>query len=190
MCVVSSPMSRDNRLSIFLCYILRHNPGSIGLTLDSDGWASVNSLMDCCSRDGRVFDLITLRRIVATDTKGRYSLDGDRIRANQGHSIDKRPSFEQVVPPDRLFHGTSDSFIPSILANGLNRGQRHHVHLSTDIDTAKKVGARRGTSVILEIKEREMSDCGVPFFLSTNNVWLVDHVPPAFLSIASGVEPL
>ncbi len=32
----------DTKISKFLSYVLRHQPESIGLTLDSEGWAEIS----------------------------------------------------------------------------------------------------------------------------------------------------
>jgi putative RNA 2'-phosphotransferase len=70
----------------------------------------------------------------------------------------------------------------SILKDGLVRGKRHHVHLSKDVETATKVGARRGKPVILKIDAGGMHRDGHTLFLSTNGVWLTDSVPPSYMS--------
>ena len=60
---------------------------------------------------------------------------------------------------------------------------RHHVHLSVELETAHKVGMRRGKPVILEVAARESRAAGHVFHLSANGVWLVDAVPPRFLRL-------
>jgi putative RNA 2'-phosphotransferase len=67
------------------------------------------------------------------------------------------------------------------MTEGLKKGKRHHVHLSKDAETARKVGARRGKSVILQVGAGKMHRQGFEFFLSVNGVWLTDSVPAAFL---------
>jgi putative RNA 2'-phosphotransferase len=83
-----------------------------------------------------------------------------------------------------LYHGTTRRFLDSILRQGLVKGKRHHVHLSADLETALKVGSRRGgETVVLAVASGEMKDR--PFFLSANGVWLTDHVPPDYLRIST-----
>jgi putative RNA 2'-phosphotransferase len=87
-----------------------------------------------------------------------------------------------LPPPDRLYHGTSAAVLDSIRATGLNRGGRHHVHLSVDEPTARRVGARRGGAVvILTVDAASMARAGFEFFRSDNGVWLTDEVPPEYL---------
>lgn len=80
-----------------------------------------------------------------------------------------------------LYHGTTLRFLPSIRAQGLIRGRRHHVHLSPDSDTAWRVGARRGQPVILTVDSGRMSADNHVFYRSANDVWLTDRVPVDYL---------
>ena len=90
---------------------------------------------------------------------------------------------KEAVPPRELFHGTVSKFLGAILAEGLNKMERHHVHLSKDVQTATKVGERRGKPIILVIEAARMLVDGHTFFLSENDVWLTDHVPPQYIRL-------
>ena len=61
--------------------------------------------------------------------------------------------------------------------------RRHHVHLSRDRSTAADVARRRGKPVILTVDAYGMHRDGHRFFLSGNEVWLVEKVPPQYLTI-------
>ena len=111
--------------------------------------------------------------------------DGKRIRASQGHSVEVDLEYSPAVPPPLLFHGTADRFVDSILAKGLIKAQRLHVHLSANRDVAIVVGRRHGRPVVLQVAAERMHQAGHQFFLSANGVWLVDHVPNEFLSVCS-----
>ena len=82
---------------------------------------------------------------VETNDKERFALDktGDLIRANQGHSVEVDLQLDEREPPEFLYHGMVERFLPSILKGGLVRGKRQHIHLSKDLETARKVGSRR-----------------------------------------------
>jgi len=67
----------------------------------------------------------------------------------------------------------------------LMRGNRLHVHLSQDEATARTVGARHGRPVVLTVSAKRMWDAGHRFYLSDNDVWLTEHVPPAFIDFPS-----
>jgi putative RNA 2'-phosphotransferase len=173
------------KISKFLSRVLRHDPGRIGIELDPHGWTDCAQLIGAARRNGVSLDHALLVEIVRANDKQRFALNDDqtRIRANQGHSVEVDLSLEPVTPPAVLFHGTVDKFIPSILQTGIEKGKRHHVHLSSDIDTASKVGERRGKPVILKVDAKAMHDSGREFFVSGNGVWLTDHVPTEFIEL-------
>lgn len=173
------------RTSKFLGLILRHEPEKVGLKLDSAGWVAVSDLLSAVSRHGVSLTLVQLKHVVATNDKKRFAFseDGQRIRASQGHSVEVDLEYEPQTPPELLYHGTPERFLESIRATGLNRGQRHHVHLSPDPQTAIKVGQRRGHPVVLTIRSGDMHREGHVFLRSANGVWLVDHVPSQFIEI-------
>lgn len=169
--------------SKFISLILRHDPGKVGIVLDDAGWTDVATLLEALGRQGHPLTREELEDIVRTSDKQRYALspDGARIRANQGHSVDVELDLPVTAPPARLFHGTVAEYLPSIREKGLIKGSRHHVHMSADVETAKKVGGRRGKPVILVVRAEEMVAAGHVFFRSANGVWLTDHVPPPFI---------
>jgi putative RNA 2'-phosphotransferase len=171
-------------VSKFLAKHLRHAPDTLGLTLQPGGWASVDDLLSASERVGFAISYDELIECVETSDKKRFSFDetGDRIRANQGHSVEVDLQLDEKEPPGVLYHGIVDRFLASIMAEGLKKGKRHHVHLSNDTETARRVGARRGKPVILQVDAAKMHGQGFKFFLSTNGVWLADSVPAVFLS--------
>ena len=170
--------------SKFLSYVLRHEPGAIGLALDAAGWVEVDALLAACASHGRTLSRAEVEAIVATSPKRRFALseDGRRIRANQGHSTAVDLGYEPATPPAILFHGTVRRVLPAIREAGLLRMERHHVHLSPDEATARRVGGRRGKPVILRVAARAMHDAGHVFFRTPNDVWLTEAVPPTFLT--------
>jgi putative RNA 2'-phosphotransferase len=179
---------RDVRISKFLSLVLRHRPEKIGLTLDEAGWTPVADLIEACNRHGFSLSLTELQAVVANNDKVRFSFsaDGRLIRANQGHSVPVNLGYEPVEPPEHLFHGTAVRFLPSIQAQGLIKGRRHHVHLSADVATARQIGGRHGRVVILKVHSGAMHRDGYAFYLSENGVWLVDAVPPLYLEVVPG----
>ena len=173
-------------VSKFLSKHLRHTPEILGLTLQSGGWVPVDELLAGCQRIGFAITYDELIECVESSNKQRFSFDdtGDLIRANQGHSVKVDLQLESKPPPEVLFHGTVERFLSSILVEGLKKGKRHHVHLSKDIEIARKVGARRGQPVILIVDTAKMHAEGFEFLESTNGVWLTDTVPPLFLTLS------
>ena len=171
------------RVSKFLSLVLRHDPGKAGLTLDSAGWVAVDALLRGCAAAGCPLSRGELEDVVRGSDKQRFafSADGLRIRANQGHSVEVELDYVPQTPPELLFHGTATRFLESIRARGLVKGERHHVHLSADLETARKVGQRHGKPVVLQVRAGEMRRSGREFFVSANGVWLTEQVPPEWL---------
>lgn len=182
-------MGRDDvnvRRSKYLSLVLRHQPDLIGIQLDDGGWVDVAVLLEACAKQGHGMTRAELDETVRTNSKQRFAFspDGTRIRANQGHSIQVDLGYEPQTPPDVLYHGTTERFLASILKNGLQKRQRHHVHLSRDPATATAVGRRHGRPVILRIDAARMHADGLKFYCSANGVWLTDEVPPPYITPA------
>ena len=168
--------------SKFLSLILRHKPQLVGLELDEHGWADVEELIRRVNSK-RPLDLPTLEQIVATDEKQRYSFsaDGKLIRANQGHSIPVDVELEELEPPEILYHGTARRYGAAIASQGLLKMSRLYVHLSSDVETAEKVGRRHGKPIIFRVESLRMFNDGYKFYRSVNGVWLTEHVPAKYL---------
>lgn len=153
-----------------LSFLLRHDQS---YAFDEHGWREVNDLV---ANHG--FTMEELREIVATNNKQRYEFSEDlmRIRARQGQSIQVDVELAETTPPDVLYHGTAKAFVESIMSQGIQKGKRLYVHLSTTIEAATKVGARHGEPVVLAIDAKRMHEDGIKFFLSRNGVWLTEFV--------------
>lgn len=173
----------NTRLSKFLSLVLRHQPDSIGINLDENGWTDLNIVIIQAKKNGIPLSFDIVKHIVDTNAKKRFALNDklDKIRANQGHSVEIELGYKAQTPPAILFHGTSKDVVSEILKTGLQKRARHHVHLSLDIETAIKVGQRHGKPFVFEVLSGEMATEGHEFYLSDNGVWLTDHVPPKFL---------
>lgn len=176
-------MEDEVKTSKLLSLVLRHNPALIGLKLDANGWASVAELLDKMKAKGHGISPEDLKHLVETNSKKRFAFSNDfeKIRANQGHSVEVDLGYEKQVPPTVLFHGTAEKNLVLIMKEGIKKMNRHHVHLSQDVDTAQKVGMRHGKPIILNIDAIGMAKRGFDFYLSNNGVWLTDFVPAEFI---------
>ncbi|MCL4115479.1 UNVERIFIED_CONTAM: hypothetical protein GTU68_033887 [Idotea baltica] len=177
--------SKPRKTSKFLSLILRHQPELIDLHLDEYGWAELDDLIDKVNaKNGMSVSRVEIEQIVATSDKQRFQLseDGNRIRANQGHSIKVNLELFPVDPPAVLYHGTATRFLESILEHGLTKRQRHHVHLSSERATAEAVGTRHGKLAMLVVDAAAMYGDGHEFFVSANGVWLTGAVPAKYLT--------
>lgn len=170
-------------ISKFLSLVLRHKPEEIGVVMDTQGWVNVDELIEKSSARGIALDFDALEEVVITNDKQRFAFNDDysMIRANQGHSVNVDLQFEAKEPLAILYHGTVEKFLDPIRTNGLKKMQRTHVHLSKDLETATRVGSRRGKPVILKINAAKMHENGFAFYLSKNGVWLCEEVPVEYI---------
>ena len=174
------------RTSKFLSRILRHEPERVGLKLGDAGWVSVDEWLQAVNLGGVSLTLDQLKHVVATSDKKRFAFseDGERIRASQGHSLAVNQQYQPQTPPEFLYHGTATRFLPGIRRDGLQRMQRHDVHLSAETKVTVQVGARHGKPVLLIIRAGDKHRAGHAFRCSANGVWLVNHVPPEFIDFS------
>jgi len=171
------------RTSKFLSLILRHEPERVGLELGDAGCVGVDELLKAVNSHGVSLTLDDLKHIVATSDKKRFAFseEGLRIRASQGHSVEVDLQYPPQTPPDLLYHGTATRFLHAIRQHGLQKMQRHEVHLSAETRVTLQVGGRHGKPMLLTIRAGDMHRAGFVFRCSANGVWLVDHVPPQFI---------
>lgn len=124
-----------------------------------------------------------LEALVAASDKQRFelSLCKEKVRARQGHSLPVQGDWPVASPPDLLYHGTAPRFVAPIFREGLWPGRRHHVHLSSTIEAGVAVGRTRGAPFVLEVNAGKMVRDGFVFRLSSNGIWLAEHVPPKYI---------
>lgn len=176
----------EKSLSKYVSLILRHQPDLIRIIPDTQGWVLVDELITKSKESGsKVFDRAQLEQVVHNNSKQRFEFDeqGKRIRARQGHSITVDLGYSPSEPPQYLYHGTVEKVLTSIMQEGLQKQQRHHVHLSPDTETATMVGNRRGKALILRIDAAAMQQDGHTFYVTENKVWLCEAVPPQYIKL-------
>ena len=182
------------KLSVYISYLLRHQPEAVGLVMDIHGWVSVAELIEKINRAGRyhITESI-LDEIVWTDTKGRfcYSEDGMKIRACQGHSISwVEPELTVSQPPEYLYHGTTEESWQKIQECGhISKMGRHAVHMQADEAKAWQSAKRwHRTPVVLKINATAMYVEGIVFGVSDNGVWCTEIVPTNYIVSALQAE--
>lgn len=178
------------RASKTLSYLLRHSTDPLYIDLNG-GWAWVDEIIYAVQKKHSDFDAAILAEIVAEDEKTRYSYDktGQKIRANQGHSIPGvMIEMEEPEPPELLYHGTAKRFLPAIMQEGLKPMKRLYVHISPDIETAIKVGRRHGEPAVLAVKAKRLVHDGYALKRSANGVWQAKAVPPEYLYLLNELQ--
>ena len=183
---IDSMTKRLVTVSKFLSKYLRHEPEVLGLTLEPGGWVLVDDLLAGADKQGFPITKEELFQVVAENDKRRFSLNeaGTKIRANQGHSTEVDLQLKEAEPPTQLFHGTVSRFLDAILTEGLKKMDRHDVHLSKDLQTALKVGGRRGRPVVLAIDSAKMAADWLQ--VSAIREWRLDDGPCAATIYSGG----
>ena len=171
------------QLSKLLSLVLRHQPETIGIALDPEGWVKVDDLLAALRAHKNSVTKQDIDEIIETNSKQRFAFDTGhtRIRANQGHSVDVDLKLKPVMPPQILYHGTGIQNVELIRTDGLQKMNRQHVHLSDNRATAANVATRKGKPIVLTINSGEMQEAGFAFYQSENGVWLTNEVPAGYI---------
>lgn len=175
----------QTKISKAVSYALRHRPDEFGLKLDAEGWVDINDLTKAVSKNlhfaiGRE----DIEEIISLSEKKRFEILGNRIRATYGHSFDSKIEFKPVEPPEVLYHGTSQIAYQKIDGGeGIKPMSRQYVHLSSDFETAVRVGKRHDSRpVILKIDTKRMAADGFKFYHSGNDgTWMCERVPHKYI---------
>lgn len=169
---------------------LRHDPQAFHLTLDDNGWATLESLVTGLRARPRWHWVQSehVLRVVETSDKQRFEVAGPMIRARYGHSRAARPTYQPVEPPEILYHGTPHRNIPTILRDGLKAMSRQYVHLSATPEMAFQVGRRRDDHpALLRVRATEAYAAGILFGTPSGDqdtVYLVEALPPEFIELS------
>jgi putative RNA 2'-phosphotransferase len=174
----------QERVSRFLSYLLRHRPKEYPLPLDAYGFAPWEAVIDTVLERFQEATEEQIRAVVTGSDKKRFELKEGKIRATYGHSFPVNLGLEPVEPPPCLYYGTARDLAQSILHSGLKPRDRQYVHLSPLLDEAIAVGKRRDpVPAIVMVDARAAHAEGVRFFAS-GPLFLVENVPPKFLSLS------
>ena len=172
-----------NYLGKIIAHALRHEPETYDLIVDDNGFTDINDLIKGINKFSKYdLDYEKLVFIVNTDTKQRYEIFENKIRARYGHSFEKKIEYQKETPPDFLYHGTSRSAFTIISLDGLKPMERQYVHLSSSKEIALSVGKRHDQKpILLTIDSKKAHESGINFYKTTGNTWLVEYMPPQFI---------
>ena len=173
-------------LSKEVSYALRHAPWEYELELDDEGFAPIDQLLAAINEGSNYDRPIVegdLHEVIRSSEKQRHEIVGTKIRALYGHTTPTKIARTEGEPPEVLYHGTARRLCGAIMSEGLSPMARQYVHLSVDVDTAKRVGSRRDSSpALLEVDAKRAFEDGLAFYQGNDKVWLADEVPPKYLS--------
>lgn len=177
-------------LSHKLSKVLRHEAKSLGLEISSAGFVKLDELLR--QKQFSKYTIDDIRIVVDTNDKKRFELiDGDddgspQIRAVQGHSIssiDTEELLSPILTPHELplcIHGTFRQAMDDILATGLSRMRRNHIHFAVGLDVTS--GIRKSAEIFIFIDVEKAMEAGIRFYRSNNGVILSPGNEHGFIS--------
>ncbi|XP_004506492.1 uncharacterized protein [Cicer arietinum] len=185
-----SGKDKIDSLGRLLTRILRHMASELSLNMRSDGYVSVNDLLKLNLKTSaniplRSHTIDDIREAVRKDNKQRFSLIEENeellIRANQGHTttaVETESLLKPILSAEEFpvcVHGTYRRNLDSILASGLKRMKRLHVHFSCGVPTDGEVisGMRRDVNVLIFLDVRKALE-GMKLYISDNKVILTE----------------
>lgn len=171
-------------LSKQMAFALRHKPEQCGLALNKEGFTPVKALLQYLKSLIKFKDvtLKDIKAVLANIDKKRFELKKGQIRAYYGHTCKQRIVKPASTPPNVLYHGTSNESAKIILKQGIKPQKRQYVHVSTDIDSARKVGVRKAQKpVVLRIDSQKASKEGIKFYAGNKNTWLANQIPAKYI---------
>lgn len=186
--------------SKLLSYALRHGAEKLGLNMAPDGFVAVSELLKL--KKFREFNLPLIQSISANCLKQRFALKEDGgmwfVRANQGHSTKHVSSSElltpvlsvDAIPTGTCIHGTYRRCLVQILARGLFRMKRNHIHFTPHLavdPTRPHSGFRSSCDTLIYVDVAAALADGIKFFMSSNGVILSPgnkrgFIPPRFFA--------
>lgn len=198
---MSSNENKRNRKRLnhgkLLVKILRHNPDSVGVNLDDEGYAPLATILTHKKFAGVTIEQV--QQIVQNCNKQRMHMKQDGngnwlIRANQGHSVKKSFTnlLDKITAPCPCVHGTNLAAWKNIKKSGLNRMRRQYIHMAdaaTGVVSGPGWRATSEDSVIIHVDMARAMASGLEFFRSSNGViCCVGPIPSTFFSRVEDVN--
>jgi putative RNA 2'-phosphotransferase len=171
------------RITRSLAYMLRHQPEEFDLELDEYGYAEVEDVVRALNeRLGEAVDEEDLRDAVLGGDRQRYEIEGTKIRALYGHSIEVLPG-EPSQPPAELFVGVSSGDADRARRHGLRAGRRRFLHLALTPEDAMESGRRAAHDyVVITVRAGDAWEEGINFY-DRRSLFLSDPIPTEFLEV-------
>lgn len=171
-------------ISKMLSLVLRHNPGSIGISLDENGWTEVKKLIQQMNKNGFNLTREMLVEIAETNEKQQFAFNPakTKIRFGAGQPVHNEPGFPSKTPPKILYYGASTQHLEAIFADGLLKRSKNFVALCTTPEAAIE-GHKRGKPVVLIIESGKMHKDGIKFYVNEESAFITDHVPAKYIKL-------
>ncbi len=170
------------RLRKTLAFLLRHRPDVGRLQADSEGWFDQRQVAKAVSRLMRCsVSCEELQRVVRSDPRGGFEIDGDRVRASKG-SLPKRRRRWRV--PDILFLPATREQMEQ--AQGLDSfplGGRRSFRLHSRQEDAWVAAHRRsgGQPEVLFVEAARAMRAGADFRKVGGGQYAIQEIPTRFM---------
>ena len=175
--------TKTEQLGRLVAGCLRHFPGDLGLVMDGQGWVDLTSLGQVVASRHRWAGKELVIALVQSDSKQRYEIAGDRVRARYGHSVDVELDHPENKLP-RLYYGASEEEADRILEIGIKPASQRYVHLSTTAEKAWHVATfRTGNPRVIQAEAAAAQQAGVRMMTVNEDIVISDMIPARFLSI-------
>jgi len=175
--------TKTEQLGRLVAGCLRHFPGDLGLVMDGQGWVDLTSLGQVVASRHRWAGKELVIALVQSDSKQRYEIAGDRVRARYGHSVDVELDHPENKLP-RLYYGASEEEADRILEIGIKPASQKYVHLSTTAEKAWHVATfRTGNPRVIQAEAAAAQQAGVRMMTVNDDIVISDMIPARFLSI-------
>jgi putative RNA 2'-phosphotransferase len=175
--------TKTEQLGRLVAGCLRHFPGDLGLVMDGQGWVDLTSLGQVVASRHLWAGKELVIALVQSDSKQRYEIAGDRVRARYGHSMDVELDHPENELP-RLYYGASEEEADRILEIGIKPASQKYVHLSTTAEKAWHVATfRTGNPRVIQAEAAAAQQAGVKMMTVNDDIVISDMIPARFLSI-------
>ena len=168
-----------------ISWLLRHGAVKEKIDINDDGYVLINDLLSWLQHRGMNVSLEQVHSIISNDSKGRFSIQGDSIRANQGHSINLKISLQSYNRGhSQVVHATYYQYFDSISKQGLKKMSRDYVHLiNIDSQSNKFHMIRQDTDLYVFIQGDHPN-----LSISENGVILSPDISPKCLTLVPAYE--
>jgi RNA:NAD 2''-phosphotransferase len=167
---------------------LRHFPVDLGLEMDSRGWVDLTKLGQVVQNRHHWASKELVIALVESDSKQRYEILNDKVRARYGHSVNVELDHPENKLP-MLYYGASEEEADRILEIGLKSASQKYVHLSTTPEKAWHVATfRTGNPRVIQADAALAKAAGVKMMTVNDDIVISETIPARFLCILASSD--
>ncbi|MCU0637088.1 MAG: RNA 2'-phosphotransferase [Methanothrix sp.] len=180
--------AKTEKLGRLIAGCLRHFPGDLGLEMDSRGWVDLTKLGAVVASRHPWAGKELIVALIQTDSKQRYEICDDNVRARYGHSVDIEMDNPENMRP-LLYYGASEEEADRILEIGIKPASQRYVHLSSTAEKARHVATfRTGNPKVIKVDAAAAQRSGVRMMTVNDDIVISEMIPSQYLSIVSSRE--